>query len=193
MKPIFENQPPFNPNFKFDVQSTPTAPSSSTKATIKPEALSTDPEANNEIEQVKSQKCHTAKKISAMILVACLILGWFSYFHRTVPVTNVFRRLRLAYWSIIIWKPFKAFLTGSIITYQQNKTLKIQIKQQKMKIDQLSFYYSNELEEAMKRHSEVLERKKKAMNKLQIPLFSILAEEALDDALYQMDQDKIFD
>ena len=62
-----------------------------------------------------------------------------------------------------------------------------------MKIDQLSFYYSNELEEAMKRHSEVLERKKKAMNKLQIPLFSILAEEALDDALYQMDQDKIFD
>ena len=86
----------------------------------------------------------------------------------------------------------KALLTGFLIVYQQNRTLKIQVKQQKIKIDQLSFFYSNELEEAMKRHTEVLERKKQAMNKLQIPLFSLLAEEALDDALYQMDQDKNF-
>ena len=87
----------------------------------------------------------------------------------------------------------KALLTGFLVTYQQNRTLKIQVKQQKMKIDQLSLFYSNELEEAMRRHSEVLARKKNAMTKLQKPLFSLLAEEALDDALYEMDQDKIFD
>ena len=126
-----------------------------------------------------------------MILVAFIILGWFSYFVKHASFPEFRASFRVLF--IPFWKPFKACLTGFIITYQQNKTLKIQIKQQKIKIEQLSFFYSNELEEAMKRHSEVLERKKKAMTKLQIPLFSILAEEALDDALYQMDQDKIFD
>ena len=77
MKPIFENQPPFNPNFKFDVQSTPTA---LTTQTTRPDAQATDLEAYNQIEKIKSRKFHTAKKISAMILVAFIILGWFSYF-----------------------------------------------------------------------------------------------------------------
>ena len=42
---------------------------------------------HNEIEKIKSRKFHTAKKISAMILVAFIILGWFSYFvkHASFP------------------------------------------------------------------------------------------------------------
>ena len=79
LKPIFENQPPFNPNFEFDFQSIPTAPITSATVASRPNFQPTDLEANDEIEQIKPQKFHTAKKVSAMVVVAFIILGWFLY------------------------------------------------------------------------------------------------------------------
>ena len=80
MKPIFENQLPFNPNFVSNAQSTPTAAIAAINDYDNvPDVQQTDLEANIQIKPtVKSQKLKSAEKAFALFLLIFIILGWFS-------------------------------------------------------------------------------------------------------------------